>query len=151
MICSNMLLSSIKSPHLLGGGVSQERLVLQVCSRVFIFHNINLNCIYIPKTIWLKRRKTSILRKNSAKAADEKELKKKEKQREKEKEKEKEREKKEQKEREKKENEMRKKFKVFFGQYLYVFAPIILHDYCNSHNPLLITIHILLLRCIYHH
>lgn len=55
-----------------------------------------------------------IHRKNSAKAADEKELKKKEKQREKEKEKEKEREKKEQKEKEKKENEIKKKFKVFF-------------------------------------
>ncbi|XP_051510903.1 proteoglycan 4-like [Myxocyprinus asiaticus] len=51
-------------------------------------------------------------RKNSAKAADEKELKKKEKQREKEKEKEKEREKKEQKDKEKKENEMKKRFKI---------------------------------------
>ncbi|XP_051951732.1 proteoglycan 4-like isoform X2 [Xyrauchen texanus] len=57
-------------------------------------------------------KKVLFSRKNSAKAADEKELKKKEKQREKEKEKEKERERKEQKEKEKKENEIKKRFKI---------------------------------------
>ncbi|XP_067239008.1 proteoglycan 4 [Chanodichthys erythropterus] len=74
-------------------------------------------------------------RKNSAKAADEKELKKKEKQREKEKEKEKEREKKEQKEREKKENEMRKKFKIT-GQEEAMYQVKVIEDCKGRKNDL---------------
>ncbi|XP_051954260.1 proteoglycan 4 [Xyrauchen texanus] len=71
-------------------------------------------------------------RKNSAKAADEKELKKKEKQREKEKEKEKERERKEQKEKEKKENEMKKRFKIT-GQEEPIYHVKVIEN-CKAHK-----------------
>ncbi|XP_073672783.1 uncharacterized protein [Garra rufa] len=74
-------------------------------------------------------------RKNSAKAADDKELKKKEKQREKEKEKEKEREKKEQKEKEKKENEIRKKFKIS-GQEEPIYHVKVIEDCKGRKNDL---------------
>ncbi|KAG1964627.1 FYN-binding protein [Pimephales promelas] len=74
-------------------------------------------------------------RKDSGKAANEKELKKKEKQREKEKEKEKEREKKEQKEREKKENEMRKKFKIT-GQEEAMYHVKVIEDCKGRKNDL---------------
>ncbi|XP_051501571.1 proteoglycan 4-like isoform X2 [Myxocyprinus asiaticus] len=74
-------------------------------------------------------------RKNSAKAADEKELKKKEKQQEKEKEKEKERERKEQKEKEKKENEMKKRFKIK-GQEEPIYHVKVIEDCKGSKNDL---------------
>ncbi|XP_052441724.1 titin-like [Carassius gibelio] len=80
-------------------------------------------------------KKSMFSRKNSGKAADDKELKKKEKQREKEKEKEKEREKKEQKEKEKKENEMRKKFKIT-GQEEPIYHAKVIEDCKGRKNDL---------------
>ncbi|XP_050994839.1 proteoglycan 4 isoform X2 [Labeo rohita] len=88
-----------------------------------------------PTVVEEAPKKNLFARKNSGKAADDKELKKKEKQREKEKEKEKEREKKEQKEKEKKENEIRKKFKIT-GQEEPIYHVKVIEDCKGRKNDL---------------